>query len=114
MRSAYLPLEARFAEAIIIFGNKRFAVLVALRCKCGQDLAFAIFKPRALELLLRFLHYTLYSVVFHKCLLPQKTSTAANKHNKSQVFFVRRNAARFYLTTLMELLRIEFRIFLYT
>ena len=69
MRSAYLSFEARFAEAIIIFANKRFAVLVVLRCKCGQVLAFAIFKPRTLE---RFLHYTLCSVVFRKCLLPQK------------------------------------------
>jgi len=86
VRSAYLPFEARFAEAIIILGNKRFAVLVVLLCKRRQVLAFAIVKPRTLELLLRFLHYTLCSVVFRKCLLPQKTSTVAYKHNKKPGF----------------------------
>ena len=58
----------------MIFGNERFAVLVVLHCKRGQVLAFAIFKLRTLELLLRFLHYTSCSVVFRKCLLPQKTT----------------------------------------
>jgi len=40
VRNAYLVFKTRFAEAIIIFGNNHFAVLVMLHCKVDKSLHF--------------------------------------------------------------------------